>query len=240
MRKHAQLALFVSLVAALLGFAGQAHAHDGALGDGGPFTVRIDTPATLPNGIEARWGNGEVEFHVPTGVEMIAYGFENEPMARVDKDGNMFANTLSPTWRMNQSDAMDMSGGDSSNEPVWEWVQGGGSLQYHEHRVHFMAAGVSPEIANGGDVALFTLDFSVNNTPLTISGALVFDPSLEPATAATLVAAGAAGTASNEHEHAHDETGTSGALLVGVGVGGALIGFGIMFIVFRRSPPKPR
>jgi hypothetical protein len=223
---------------ALTALGAPASAHEGALGDGGPFTIRVDSPTKLPAGIDARWGNGEVEFHVEPGIELVAFGTDGEPMAKVDKDGNMFGNTLSPTWQMNKT--ADMSAGmnaetDPTAEPNWEWQQAGGSLMYHEHRIHFMAASVDPAIAEGGDVSTFALKFTVNSKPLDITGALVFDPSLDTAKAEQLIEAGKNGGGDNGHagngkHEGHDSDSTSSgfppevAIIALVAALGAVVG----------------
>lgn len=226
-RRGVVLSALIAGVLCLFGGVDKASAHDGAIGEQGPFTVRIDSPATLPAGIEGRWGNGELELHVPSGVEVISYGLDGEAMAKVDKDGNMFYNTLSPTWAMNQSMNMDMGSGDAKTEPVWKWAQGGGSLQYHDHRIHFMAAAVDPSLANGGDVASFTLKFSVNDEPLEVKGTIVFDPSLDPAKAAELVK----GTSSAGSGSGESDPGVGTYLLMG----GVLLAGVVAFFLVTHS-----
>ena len=79
-----KLIRIAALIAVLFTVAAPAAtAHDDELGDGGPFTIEITSPEELPEGIEARWGNGEVEFHVPTGVELVALGFAGDALSLI-------------------------------------------------------------------------------------------------------------------------------------------------------------
>jgi hypothetical protein len=112
----------------------------------------------------------------------VALGVENEPMAKLDAEGNMFGNKNSPTWwlSLDNGNATPPPDLDVTAEPDWEWIQAGGSLQYHEHRIHFMAAGIDPTIEDGADVFSFTLPFLVDGAEASIVGALVFDPTLDP------------------------------------------------------------
>lgn len=201
-RRHTLTALVASLTAATLLAAAPAAAHDwDDLGYGGPFDVRVDngfdtiehcTTDSPPDCDGAVFVNGEVDIHLEPGRTVIAIGRDGEPMAKLDEDGNMFANTKSPTWWMNLDEDMGQipADADPTAEPVWEWQQAGGALSYHEHRIHFMAAAVSPSIADGGDVSTFSLDFIVDDEPVTVTGALVFVPELDPEEADCLVRAG--------------------------------------------------
>ena len=223
MKQTSVLFRSIAVAAAVMFAASPAAAHEGAIGEGGPIVVRVD--AGFGDYGDGRWGNGEFELHVEPGVEVIALGFESEPMAKVDADGNMFGNLNSVTWKMNQSPTMDMDMGmdidmaapataplpmdmnagmdmgmaeGASDEPVWEWQRGGGSLQMHDHRIHFMAASIAPEIADGGDISKFAMPFLVDGEEFVVRGALVFTPALDPVRAAELVAAGAELTTSVE------------------------------------------
>jgi hypothetical protein len=198
----------VAFAATTLSFAAPAGAHEGAIGEGGPF--RVEITSELPGGLDGRFGNGELEIHVVAGIEVVALGISNEPMVKLDAEGNMFGNENSPTWMMvkdgmNVSPHMGSMNGDAAGEPDWVWVQSGGALQYHEHRIHFMASGVDPSIADGGVVASFSLPMLVDGDAVAITGDLVFDPSLDPAAAADLVAAGAASTSTPAGDEAAGE-----------------------------------
>lgn len=189
--------LFRALVAstlALLAVPTQASAHEGALGDGGPFRIEITTP--LPSEVEARWGNGELELHVPTGMEIIALGVDGEPFAKVDAEGNMFGNEKSPTWWLSMGDKVPAEA-DSKASPEWAWVRGGGSMQYHDHRIHFMAASLDPSLEDGSSVFDFALPFIIDGTEVVAKGSLVFDSTLDPSAAAALKSPDSANPESN-------------------------------------------
>jgi hypothetical protein len=175
----------LAATAALLCVAAPASAHEDAIGDGGPFTVVVETE--LPDTVEARWSNGEVEMHVAAGTTVEVLGVENEPFVKIDEEGAMFANENSPTWMM-VKDGMDaMPSAMPSAEPSWKWIQSGGSLQFHDHRIHFMDTKIDPALANGGKVFDFKLPMIIDGAKVDVVGALMFDPAIDPAAADKLL-----------------------------------------------------
>lgn len=171
--------------AAFLTLASPALAHEGALGDGGPF--RIEMLTEDPTGVETRWGNGEVEFHVEPGTEVVVIGLENEPMVKVDAEGNMFFNEKSPSWWTNQPEGTIPEGADSKADPNWVWKMAGGSMQFHDHRFHYMNSSIDPATADGSVVFEFGLPVLVNGAPVEMRGTMVFDSTLDPAAAEQLM-----------------------------------------------------
>lgn len=182
---------------ALAASGAQVGAHEGPLGSDGPFTVVLD--AQFPDGIEPRVGHGEIELHVSGDIEVTAYGFDGEEMVFLDAGGNMYANTNSASWWLNQDAGTGQvpAGTDTSAEPSWEWQLGGGSVQYHDHRIHYMAAGVDPGVKDGDTVQSFALEFLIDGQKVTIPGRVVFDTASDPDGAATLLAASGAGGGMN-------------------------------------------
>ena len=166
---------------AAVAFAAPASAHESPVGDQGPFKVEMITPD--PAGIESRWGNGEVEFHVEPGTELVVIGLEKEQMVKVDKEGNMFANENSASWWANQPEGQVPANATASAEPNWVWKMGGGSLQFHDHRFHFMDGSIDPATADGSIIFEFGLPILVNGEATELRGNLVFDSTLDPAAA---------------------------------------------------------
>lgn len=172
------LKIITAFVAAVLTTASPALAHEGAIGDGGPF--RIEMLTEDPAGVESRWGNGEVEFHVEPGTEVVVIGLEKEPMVKVDAEGNMFFNENSPSWWANQPEGTIPEGANSSAEPNWVWKMGGGSMQFHDHRFHYMNSSIDPSTTDGSAIFEFGLPLLVNGAPVEMRGTMVFDSTLDP------------------------------------------------------------
>jgi hypothetical protein len=202
---------------AAVAFATPASAHESPVGDQGPFKVEMITPD--PAGIESRWGNGEVEFHVEPGTELIVIGLEKEQMVKVDKEGNMFANENSPSWWANQPEGQIPANATASAEPNWVWKMGGGSLQFHDHRFHFMDGSIDPATADGSVIFEFGLPILVNGEATELRGNLVFDSTLDPAAADKLkenavMDAGTMTTATQESSNSGGSSSTG--LIIGI------------------------
>lgn len=178
------LRVLLASAAVLLIPATSAMAHEGAIGDGGPFRVEISTED--PAGVESRWGNGEVEFHVEPGTELIVLGLEKDQMVKVDKEGNMFANENSPSWWANQPEGTVPDSASATAEPNWVWKMAGGSMQFHDHRFHFMDTSINPETKDGDEIFTFALPLLVNGEPVEMLGSFIFDSTIDPAGAERL------------------------------------------------------
>lgn len=150
---------------------GSAMAHDGEVGDG-PEIIAV-TEVELGSGIEAKWGNGEIDLHVPLGVSVVVYGVNDEEMLKTDEGGNAFANKNSVTWLANTGGTAVVPDG---AQPEWEQI-GTGGLRFHDHRIHFMSS--IPGGAKKGDkLQDWMIPMSVNGERLEVRGELVLN--IEP------------------------------------------------------------
>lgn len=216
----------LAATAALLCVAAPASAHEDAIGDGGPFTVVVETQ--LPDTIEARWSNGEVEMHVATGTTVEVLGVENEPFVKIDEEGAMFANENSPTWLMVKDGMGAMTSSAPASAPSWKWIQSGGGLQFHDHRIHFMDTKIDPALANGGKVFDFKLPMIIDGAKLDVMGSLMFDPTIDPAAAAKLL--GSTPEATTTGVETQDSTPMLGTPMSATDNGGSGSGAGIAVI----------
>lgn len=107
-----------------------------------------------------------------------------------------------------------------SPESNWKKIGDGGIVLYHEHRCHFMGTQISQSIATGGRVASFDLPFLVDGEKFSLTGDLIFDPSMDPQKAAELLG--------GAHEHS---TTTPVALYVAL----ALVATGIALLLLRKA-----
>jgi hypothetical protein len=247
-RKAVVIVMAVLVLVSMLASTAPAFGHEGLIGDGGPF--RIELTSGLPESIDATWGNGEVELHVPAGMEVLVFGVADEPFVMLDADGNMMANEKSPTWAMVKGGGHGGTAGtDAKAEPEWVWVRSGGSLQFHDHRIHFMAATVDPALAAGGVVSSFRLPFMIDGERVDVSGNLVFDPSIDPEAAARLVGSSSAGNpieapaggttdtvpVNPTGNSAGGDQGSTPVLLIVLGVLAAAIGGGVVYTRTKKS-----
>jgi len=157
------------VVASFVSFGhGAALAHDGAVGEGTDIIAVSDVE--LGSGIEAKWGNGEIDIHVPLGVTVVVYGVNGEDMLKIDEGGNAFANKQSVTWLANTGGTAVVEEGAEA-----EWEQyGTGGLRFHDHRIHFMAS--IPDNAKKGDkLQSWSIPMSVNGERIDVTGQLVLN-----------------------------------------------------------------
>lgn len=144
----------------------------------------MEVTSPLPSEVEAVVSNGLVEISVAPGHTLAVIGIEGEEFIRVASDGKVSANASSMTFQM--ADMTIPSAPSSVPTSGWFHFSDTPVFSYHEHRVHFMASKVSPDIASGGVVATFSLDFVLDGKAHSLKGDLVFDPSLNPSRAKAL------------------------------------------------------
>ena len=233
MRKTNLLARTAAAITfSVIAFAAPASAHEGTIGDAGPFKVEMITPD--PAGVETRWGNGEVEFHVEPGTEVVVIGLEKEEMVKIDKEGNMFYNENSPSWWANQPDGEVPANATAAAEASWVWKMAGGSMQFHDHRFHFMDGSIDPTTADGATIFEFGLPILVNGEAIELRGNLVFDSALDPTAAEKLKENTATPTPMVGMEQptpASDSGSSSGVMVLGLAAGViAIAGAGFWFI----------
>lgn len=83
------------------------------------------------------------------GHEVVVYGYEGEPFARVLRDGTVQKNRRSPATYLNvdrYAEARVPESADAKAAPSWETVDDSGTLRWHDHRMHYMAEGVPPQV----------------------------------------------------------------------------------------------
>ena len=107
-----------------------------------------------------------------------------------------------------------------SPESNWKKIGDGGIVFYHEHRCHFMGTQISQSLATGGRVASFNLPFLVDGEKFSLTGDLIFDPSMDPKKAAELLG----GT--------HNHTSGPPPLLLAALV---VIALGLGLLLFRKA-----
>lgn len=178
-----------------------------------PEPFRVEVSSSLPDGVKSVLTPGLVELTVEPGHTLVALGVEGEEFIRVAKDGTVSANASSMTFQM-----ADMTT-PPAPESGWFTVADDGSVSYHEHRIHFMASRVSPDIKDGGIVTTFALDFLIDGEPAVLKGDLMFDPSINPERAKQYVD----GTATSKGA-CQDASGESGKISVAPDGGVSCVG----------------
>lgn len=146
MRKHpAALAAIAALLCLLA--AAPAWAHEG----NPDFRSEID--AVRPNvpgvGFEVLGYDADMELVDQGDHEVVVYGYEGEPYARILRDGTVQKNQRSPSTYLNEGRFAEVrvpKSADPQAPPVWETVDDSGTLRWHDHRMHYMATGTPPQV----------------------------------------------------------------------------------------------
>jgi hypothetical protein len=116
------------------------------------------------------------------GRDVVIYGYEEEPYARIAADGTVSVNTDSKAYYLNteRDGKVDVPAGvDSDGAPRWKLVDRTGRFEWHDHRMHWMAK-ADPEVVKDKSVRTKVFDWRVpvriDGRPGTIAGTLFWTP----------------------------------------------------------------
>ena len=173
--------VFVALASLLLA-AEPASAH-GRGSDATNFDSRIvDTPG-LPDVTWRVYGGDEYLSVTNMGEqELIVLGYEGEPYLRVGPDG-VWRNRNSPATYLNEDRYAQTTvppGATAEAEPDWQRIAEDSSHYWHDHRIHWMAPVLPPQVREGPAEAQvvqpYTVPFLVDGEQFEISGELWWVP----------------------------------------------------------------
>lgn len=111
-------------------------------------TVRPDVPGV---GFQVLNYDADIELVAEDGHEVVIYGYEGEPYARVLRDGTVQKNRRSPATYQNvdrYAEAPVPESADPDAPPIWETVDKSGTFRWHDHRSHYMAKGTPPQVTD--------------------------------------------------------------------------------------------
>lgn len=85
------------------------------------------------------------------GHEVVIYGYEGEPYARVLKDGTVQVNERSPAYYLN--DTRYPTGevppiANAKAPPKWKTFDDSGTFLWHDHRMHYGSPSVPPQVTD--------------------------------------------------------------------------------------------
>jgi hypothetical protein len=169
----------VGVLSVLAGLgAGRASADPPAPTDYRSEVVSITPPI---DGVEVRVVGGDsfLELVASPGLEVIVFGYDDEPYLRVLADGGIEENQRSPARWLNQNRYATTpvpAEADASAPPVWKRIASGHRWAWHDHRTHWMSS-VPPSGHHAGHHVVDSV------VPLQVDGRAV-----EVAVVSTLVA----------------------------------------------------
>ena len=146
-QRWAALAAATALLAGLA--AAPAAAHEG----NSSFRSEIDSVRPSVPGVSFQVLNydADMEAVVRKGHELLVYGYEDEPFARVLRDGTVQKNQRSAATYLNldrYAETAVPAEVDPEAAPVWKTVDRTGTLRWHDHRMHYMAKGTPPQVSD--------------------------------------------------------------------------------------------
>lgn len=179
----------LSFVGALL-FAMVVAVASPALADpAGPTNYRsvVTSVDPRPTGvtIEVIGGDAFLSIAVAEGHTVDVPGYFGEEYLRIDADGDVWLNKLSPARWINR-DRYGLSGvpefADANAEPEWEQVGDGGRFAWHDHRTHWMSFDLPPTVVGDRPQTVFpwTVTITIDGEETEVNGELLWFPSTNP------------------------------------------------------------
>jgi MYXO-CTERM domain-containing protein len=116
------------------------------------------------------------------GRDVIVFGYDGEPYLRITGDG-VFRNASSPASYLNEDRYGNVQLPDEAvpgAPPAWEKIDDGSSVEWHDHRIHWMSTTPPPVVKDDPDSAHHILDWEVplevEGRPVTVAGTLDYSP----------------------------------------------------------------
>jgi hypothetical protein len=113
-----------------------------------------------------------------SGKIVVVYGYNHEPYARIRSDGTVEVNQHSPALYLNE-DRFGTSSVPASASPkaapLWKVQDKTGRFVWHDHRMHWMAHTVPPEVSDQHKktkIFDYAIPLSVNGRPAKLTGTL--------------------------------------------------------------------
>jgi hypothetical protein len=144
----------------------------------GPTDFRTVVTSVKPDSdvisITIEGGDAFVRLVVQSGHEVIVFGYGGEPYVRVNADGTVEENQISPATFYNQS----RYGGDVPSDvtieaalqqpPRWRQVGSGGTWAWHDHRAHLMSSQPLIGMEPGDQLGPEAIELVVDGKPVTV------------------------------------------------------------------------
>jgi hypothetical protein len=145
-----------------------------------------------------------LELRNRTGRTVVVEGYRGERYLRIAADGTVSVNHRSPTYYLNEDRFAEgvkvPPEATPKATPDWHEVDRVGRYTWHDHRIHWMAHTVPPQVKDGGKrtkVFDWKIPIRVGTQPATIAGSLVWvgkdDSGIPVAAVIALVAVALAG-----------------------------------------------
>jgi hypothetical protein len=168
--RRALLVAALAVVPALALAPAQAVAHGGNPN----FRSEINSiQPPLPSGVSIEVLDYDSYFQLQDqhGHEVVIDGYDEEPYARIEKNGTVQVNEKSPATYLNdsrfQTDVTVPKSANPEDPPEWKTVDDSGTFIWHDHRMHWMVANqLPPQVKDKGKKTKI-FDYEI---PMTVDG----------------------------------------------------------------------
>ncbi|HEY7621887.1 MAG TPA: hypothetical protein VH834_19080 [Solirubrobacteraceae bacterium] len=175
MRRALALAAAAALIA-----APAASAHQGNPN----YRSIVDAVTPKVAGLKLQVLNYDDRFEMTnrTGQTVTVQGYNGEPYARVLGNGTVELNQRSPAYYLNDDRYADVkvpASADPKAPPQWKVIDRTGSVQWHDHRMHWMSQSLPPQVKDKSKrtkVFDYSIPLQIGNQPGAIKGTLVWQP----------------------------------------------------------------
>jgi hypothetical protein len=131
--------------------ASSASAHAGGNPDYRSVIDRV-TPKAPGVSFEVLAYDAYFELRDQHGHEVVVYGYEGEPYARVLKDETVQVNERSPAYYLNETRfPVEQEVPPTANAkaaPKWKTVGSSGTFLWHDHRMHYGSTATPPQVTD--------------------------------------------------------------------------------------------
>ena len=115
-----------------------------------------------------------------TGKDVVIFGYDGEPLARILADGTVEENLNSPAYYLNQDRFADVdipARADEKSSPDWKQTGDNGTYEWHDHRSHYMGEGTPPQVEDESEetrVFDYSIPITVGGEPARVNGTLTW------------------------------------------------------------------
>jgi hypothetical protein len=116
-----------------------------------------------------------------SGETVVVEGYRDEPYLRIKGDGAVEVNRRSPSYYLNDDRYAEgvkvPASADPKAAPDWQEVDGTGRYTWHDHRIHWMARTVPPQVKDESTrtkVFDWKVPVEVDGRPAAVTGSLIW------------------------------------------------------------------
>ena len=151
-------------------------------------SVLVDTPDLDGVTWQVYGGDEYLSVTNTSAAELLVYGYEGEPYLRIGPEG-VWQNAASPATYLNQTRFAETPSSEfppevgPDFEPRWEKVGDERSHAWHDHRIHWMAPSLPPQVTDPGQATLINrwqVPFQLGGQDHEVSGRLDWVPAPSP------------------------------------------------------------